>query len=326
MRVLFVTNMWPDSERPWYGSFVYSQARSLGALGIDIDVLPIRGYASKWAYQRAAWDMVKRNVAGRYDVVHAHYGHSAVIARLDLRRPLVVSFCGDDLLGTPAAGDPARMTRASRALARSFAQVARVASATITKSRQMALELPRGAQARNHVIPNGVDLEMFHRTDQAMARAALGWNSDETAVLFVGDPGNERKNFALAERAVALAAREHQQMTLRVAKGVAPADVPLWMSGADVLIHPSWSEGSPNTVKEAMACELPVIATGVGDVPERLGGVPGCHVLPPRADAFADALLDAVRHHPSAAARAAVAPLSLDRVAHQIADVYRSVT
>src|SRR5205823_3619719 len=102
VRVLFVTNMWPDHVRPWYGSFVYSQARSLRAVGVEVDVLAIRGYASNWHYTSAAGEMVKRNVVGRYDVVHAHYGHSAIIARLDVRRPLVVSYCGDDLLGTPA--------------------------------------------------------------------------------------------------------------------------------------------------------------------------------------------------------------------------------
>src|ERR1700730_6019845 len=110
MRVLFVTNMWPDRERPWYGSFVHSQARSLRDLGVEVDVLAIRGYASKWEYLKGAQAMVRRNFDGRHDVIHAHYGHSAVVARLDVCSPLVVSYCGDDLLGTPAPGRPTEMT------------------------------------------------------------------------------------------------------------------------------------------------------------------------------------------------------------------------
>lgn len=326
MRVLFVTNMWPDEQRPWYGSFVYSQARSLRELGFELDVLAIRGYASKWQYATAAQSMIRRALRGDHDLVHAHYGYSAVIGRLDPRRPLVISYCGADLLGTSSPKRPARMTRGSLILARAFAQLSRVADATITKSRQMELELPRSARRRNHVIPNGVDLQMFRRTDQASARARLGWPVSEKVALFVGDPAKTRKNFPLAERAVAQAARVRPDLRLRVANDVAPEDVPIWMSAADALIHPSWSEGSPNTVKEAMACELPVVATAVGDVSERLHGVAGCHAPAPNAAAFADAVLDAIEHHPCPAARTAVADVALSRVAERVAAVYESVT
>jgi glycosyltransferase involved in cell wall biosynthesis len=325
VRVLFVTNMWPDEERPWYGSFVYSQARSLRSLGLDVDVLAIKGYATNWNYLRSVPDMLARSLRSSYDVVHAHYGHSAVVARLDVRRPLVISFCGDDLLGTPATGQPTRMTTASRVLARAFAEVSRFASATITKSERMELKLPRRVRARNHVIPNGVDLDMFKRMDRAAARALLRWPAEEKVALFVGNPAIERKNFALAERAAQLARARCADLRLRRATGIPPEEVPVWMSAADVLVHPSWSEGSPNVVKEAMACELPVVATPVGDVPERLRGIAGCHVLPPDGAAFAEALLDAMSYWPCTAAREAVANLSLARVAREIAGVYDSV-
>ena len=277
MRILFVTNMWPDHVRPWYGSFVYSQARSLRELGLEVDVVKVRGYASNWEYARGAREMGRRNFDGRHDIVHAHYGHSAVIARLAVTRPLIISYCGDDLLGTPSPDNPARMTRASLALAKAFAQFSQLARATITKSEQMALNLPERVQRRNHVIPNGVDLEMFRPIDQARAREQLGWSQSEKVALFVGNPSNGRKNYTLAERACQLAARRCRSFTLRVAAALAPEVIPVWMSAADVLVHPSWSEGSPNVVKEAMACELPIVATPVGDVPERLSGVPGCY-------------------------------------------------
>ena len=326
VRVLFVTNMWPDDERPWYGSFVHSQARSLSDLGVEVDVVAIRGYARKSAYLTAAAGMARRNFDARYDLVHAHYGHSAVVARLDVRRPLVISYCGDDLLGTPSPAQPWQMTRGSRLLARAFAQLARCASATITKSEEMMRALPASARARNHVIPNGVDLEMFKRSDRAQARRRLGWDPDQTVALFVGNPAIARKNHALAVRAVAAASARSASMRLRTATGVSPDQMPIWMSASDVLVHPSWSEGSPNVVKEAMACELPIVATPAGDVRERLRGVDGCHVVAPDDVAFADALLEAVRHHPCPAARRAVMDLSLTRVAQRIVDVYESVT
>ncbi|MCA1682456.1 MAG: glycosyltransferase family 4 protein [Actinobacteria bacterium] len=325
MRVLFVTNMWPDDQHAHYGSFVFSQARSLRELGLELDVLHVRGYMTHWEYARGMGQMLKRNFESDHDIVHAHYGHSAVVARVGWRRPLVVSYCGDDLLGTPLADDPSRMSRGSRVLAGAFAQWGRLADATITKSEEMAAKLPATVRCRNHVIPNGVDLDMFKPIDRQHARRRLGWDADEKVALFVGDPSNARKNHPLAVAACRVAAARCPSLKLMSATAVAPELVPVWMSAADVLVHPSWSEGSPNTVKEAMACELPIVATPVGDVKERLRGIPGCHVVGLDPKEFADALLDAIEHKPCPAARTAVADLSLQHAAERIVAVYDSV-
>src|SRR5947209_20561050 len=102
LRVLFVTNMWPDEERPWHGAFVSSQARSLQRAGVSVDVLAIRGYERRADYLRAAGAVARLNRRCPYDVVHAHYGHSAVVARLCARAPLVISFFGGHVLGVPS--------------------------------------------------------------------------------------------------------------------------------------------------------------------------------------------------------------------------------
>ncbi|MEA2421678.1 MAG: teichuronic acid biosynthesis glycosyltransferase TuaC, partial [Thermoleophilaceae bacterium] len=268
MRVLFVTNMWPDEERPWYGSFVKSQADSLERLGVDLDVLAIRGYAGGGAYARATASVGRLNFRKReHDLVHAHYGHSGVVGRMHLRAPLIVSYCGDDLLGTrtPDGG----LTRRSRAEVAVFRQLARVSAATITKSQEMEAVLPAAARARNHVIPNGVDLDRFRRIDRAEARRRLGWDPDESTALFLANPEIAAKNYPLA----AATCERLPDVRLRVAHGLPYSDVPLLLSAADALLFTSRSEGSPNVVKEAMAAELPVVSTAVGDVPERLAGV-----------------------------------------------------
>ncbi len=324
MRVLFVTNLWPDEERPWHGTFVHTQALSLRQLGIEVDVLPIRGWASKRAYFTAAGRVLRMNARRPADVVHAHYGHSAAVARLQVRAPLVISYCGDDLLGTPDAAGR-RMTRHSTVLARAFAQLSRLSAATITKSEEMERRLPRGARARNHVIPNGVDLDAFAPVPRDRARAQLGWAPDEPVVLFVGNPEIPRKNHALAASACELAARSAPGLRLQVAWGISPDEMSIWMSAADVLLTASISEGSQNVVKEAMACELPVVATPAGDVTERLAGVPGCHVAPADPQALAAAVLAALAHGRSPEARTAVSSVSLERIAERVAEVYRKV-
>lgn len=321
-----MSNMWPDERRPWYGSFVFSQAESLRQLGVELDVVYIPGYRSRAEYLRAPGAVYRAVRAKAYDVVHAHYGHSAVVGRCETGVPLVISYCGDDLLGTPTGTQPGQITPLSRMLAATFAQCSRLAAATITKSEEMARRLPRSAQHRNHVIPNGVDLERFAPGDQAEAQRTLGWAEQLPNLLFVGNPALPRKNFALAEAVGAELARRGRPTRLRVAWDIGPDQIPLWLNAADVLLFPSLSEGSPNAVKEAMAVGLPVVSAAVGDVPERLRGVPGGFVVDRDVHAMADAVLAALDVGRSAEIREAVLPLSIERVAERVAAVYRDVS
>lgn len=323
IKVLFVTGLWPDEQRPWHGTFVKSQAESLERAGVDLDVLPIRGYASRNAYLEAAADTIRLNRDCPYDVIHAHYGHAAVVARLSLRAPLVISYCGDDLLGTRT--ETGSLTPRSRVEAAVFRELARFAAATITKSEEMERALPASVRAANHVIPNGVDLDRFRPLPKTEARARLGWAPDEPCVLFVGNPEIAVKNFPLAEEVHRRLLRIRPEVRLRVAAQVHRDEVPVWMSAADALVFTSRSEGSPNVIKEAMAAELPIVSTPVGDVPERLAGVDGCGVCPPDPDLMASALAGALDHGRAPAARAAVEPISLAAVAERLIAVYEDV-
>ena len=312
--------MWPDSERPWYGTFIKAQAESLVRIGVEVDPLPIRGYSSRVAYLAAAGDLVRRGRRRRYDIVHAHYGHAAAIARLQIRSPLVISYCGDDLLGTPR--DDGSLTARSRMEALAFRRLAYVAAATITKSMQMERMLPASRRTRNHVIPSGVDLDRFRPLPRDEARRQVAWDPEERTILFAGDPGIARKNYALAEAACRQASRSEPNLRLRVANGMPPAEIPTVMNAADALLLTSRWEGSPNVVKEAMACELPVVAVPVGDVGERLDGVQGCFLRPAEATPLSEGLIAAIRQGRAPAARAAVASLSLERVARRVLAVY----
>lgn len=324
MRVLLLTNLWPDAERPWHGVFVRAQAESLRAAGVEIDVMPIRGYASDLEYLKAGVRALGLNRGPRYDVVHAHYGHSGVVGRLQLRAPLVISYHGSDLLGKPTpTGPPTMRSRVDVAV---FRQFARTAAATITMSRRMEAVLPRACLPRNRIIPTGVDLERFARGSQQEARRRLGWAPDEKAVLWVGNLHRPLKNFVLAEHTVQRLAEDVPRARLRVAWEVRPEDIPTWLTAADALLLTSRSEGSPTVVKEAMAAELPVVSTDVGDVSERIEGVPACAVVPGEPGELADALKVALDHGPVAEAREAIAPLSEAATARRIVELYAEVT
>lgn len=317
--------MWPDSQRSWYGSFVYSQARSLERIGVDLDVLYVPGYRSSREYARGAGEVLRRSGRQKYDLVHAHYGHSGVLARLQTKAPVLLSYCGDDLLGTPKP-DGIGLTRRSVTLAHSFAQLSRILQATITKSEEMELRLPVSSRKRNNVIPNGVDLSKFEPIQKDVARGRLGWSGRSKNLLFVGNPDFPRKNVRLAEAVRDELLRRGIQVELRIAWQVEPDLVPVWMAASDVLIFPSLFEGSPNTVKEAMAMELPIVSAPVGDVPERFRDIEGTFVAERDPKIMADNVELALGHDRAPQARAAIAELSIERTAGRIGVLYQSLS
>jgi glycosyltransferase involved in cell wall biosynthesis len=321
-KVLFVTNMWPDEERPYYGSFIASQARSLAEAGTSVDTLYVRGYLGAQAYARAVLALPRVARARPYDLVHAHYGHTALASILLRRRPLVVSFCGGDLLGEPA--ESGRITHKSRLEVAVFRQVARTATVTITKSDEMARALPHSLRERNYVLPNGVDLDAFSPRPRDVARAELGWEHDGKIILFLGNPDDPRKNVALAKKASEIVRRTIPSARLHVAWGIGPEEVPHLMNAADCLLFTSRSEGSPNVVKEAMACALPIVATPVGDVPERLHGVKNCFICEPSVEPIAEAVIQALDCDRAPEARAAVEALGIGLVADRLEHIYNA--
>ncbi|TMH06617.1 MAG: glycosyltransferase family 4 protein [Betaproteobacteria bacterium] len=125
---------------------------------------------------------------------------------------------------------------------------------------------------RTEIIPNGVDLDCFVRTSRDRARARLGWD-DAVVVLFGGRRLDPTKNYRLAEAAVQQLTARGMQAKLIPLEGVPHDQVPVWLSAADVVLLTSLREGSPNIVKEAMACDSPVVAVPVGDVAWLLEGV-----------------------------------------------------
>lgn len=320
MRILMVTPQLPSEVRPGTLAPTARQIESLRALGAEVDVLEVRGIKRlKYLQSLGALWSIARSV----DLIHAHFGYCGWIARSDFRKPVVVSFMGDDLLGTPDSAG--RVSAASGLVVQIDRWVARTVDAVIVKSAEMARIV---APVRAHVIPNGVDLQAFWPMDPAEARAALGWRQDKRYVLFAGNPGTPRKGFPLACEAVMDAStRMAEPVQLVPLSGVAPDRVPLYMNACDVLLMTSMLEGSPNVVKEAMACNLPVVSVPVGDVPELLADVNGCTVCRRDPHDLGGALAQMVQRRQRTNGRVALERKGLDlaSVARRVIDVYDDV-
>lgn len=318
LSVLMLTSEWPK-ESVHTSHFVMRQVRFLEAAGLRVEVLPFRGAKNPFKYL-AAWLRTRRRLAtGNFDLVHAQFGQSALVA-FPKRLPLVVTFRGDDLLGV--IGDDGHPTATGGILQRLCRLVARGADAIIVVSQHMKSHLPRRVPI--HVIPSGLDLSLFRPLPQAPARARLGLPADERLILFVGNPGEARKRWHLADRAVRLLDPAYRAR-LVVAWQVPHAQVPDYMAACDALVFTSVQEGSPNAVKEALACNLPVVSVPVGDVAERLRGIAGCELcVDDRPETVAAALTRVLDRRERIEGRGAVGQLDEHLLTQQVIGIYHA--
>src|ERR1051326_4365927 len=269
LRVLMISSEWPSAEHPRSGVFIEQQVRFLRNAGVDVEVVAFRGAKDPRRYVRAWIEVRRRLRANDHHLVHAQFGQSGLLA-LPKRLPLVVTFRGSDLQGI--VGRQGRYLWSGRVLRAASRIVARVADRIIVVSTSLVTYLPKSRAS--HVIPSGLDLDLFQPGAKQAARERLGLPPARRLILFGGNPEVAEKRFALAREAVD---RLHRpDVDLVVARGVLRELVPIYMNACDALLLTSRHEGSPNMIKEALACNLPVVSVAVGAVRSGLRKVRGC--------------------------------------------------
>ncbi|HMJ66304.1 MAG TPA: glycosyltransferase, partial [Candidatus Binatia bacterium] len=156
-------------------------------------------------------------------------------------------------------------------------------------------------------------------------RKRLGWSRESFHVLFVSSSGDSVKRPWLARAAVAQMNNGDLPTELHYMRGIPTAEVPLWINASDAVLLTSAHEGSPNIVKEALACGVPVVSVDVGDVAERIDGIEGCHLAPADAAALAAKLRLVRQRGKRLDCRARLGELSIVRVAEQLKECYEEV-
>jgi teichuronic acid biosynthesis glycosyltransferase TuaC len=320
IRVLMVTSDWLWNSWGGPAVFIARQAEFLRKEGIDVDLFPFRGSRNPMNYL-AAWKEVRRRVRqGGYDLVHAQFGQSGLTA-LPKQVPLVVTFRGDDLEGI--IGENGRYIPAGWLLRFISRSVARRADAAIVVSEHMKRYLPRSVAA--HVLPSGIDLELFRPEPREPVRQRLGLPSDQRLVLFVGNPELARKRYGLAQQVVA-SVNQTIPTQLVVGWELPHERIAALMNACDALLCTSMQEGSPNAVKEALACNLPVVSVPVGDVALRLEGVRGCELCSDdQVETIAAALGRVLQRADRIDGRSGVRELDERLLTQQLVRVYRSI-
>jgi teichuronic acid biosynthesis glycosyltransferase TuaC len=260
MRALIVTNMYPTADLPARGSFVRDQVEALRRQpGVELELFTFGG-GGAWAYPRAGAALRRRFGRTRFDVVHAHFGLTAwpaLAARTAIR---AVTLHGTDLAHPR-----------SRAITLSALRTCDIVAAV---SEPLSREVPRWAShGEVAVLPCGVDTGRFTPIARAEARTALGLDPGGPLLLFPADPARPEKRH---DRARELAG----DVPLLALRDVDPQQVPLWVNAANAVLVPSDREGFGLAVLEALACDVPVLATPVGIAPDVLPDVAGAYCGP----------------------------------------------
>ncbi|MCP5104680.1 MAG: glycosyltransferase [bacterium] len=297
--------------------FIKSQGDSLAARGITVDYFLIKG-RGLMGYLSAVPRLRRHLKQNRYDLIHAHYALSGWVAVLALPRPpILVSFMGCDVYGDVTA--KGKRTARSNILLCKLLQP--FVNAIIVKSRNLADYVYM--KKKLHIVPNGVNFQVFKPGDRIDCRRWLGLPITGKLVLFLADVSDPRKNVALLKEALVLL--NDPGVKLITPYPVKHKQVADYLSAVDVMVLTSRLEGSPNVVKEAMACNCPVVTTPVGDVEEVLGDTEGCYITSFDAAETARTLREALDFGKHTTGRKAIAHLDETVIAQKITTIYKNL-
>lgn len=257
MKILVVASY----NRNRFAPFIVEQAKALESLGCELSFFGLQGKGFR-GYLSNLCLLKKIIYEFRPDVVHAHYGLSGLLANLQRRVPVVTTYHGSDI---------------NEKKVLPFSKLAmRLSAWNIFVSRKM-LDIA-GPKRKSSLLPCGIDFNDLQLTVRSEAKQRMGLYAKKRYILFAGAFDNEVKNVALAKETVSFLHDENVE--LLELNGYSRDEVTLLMCAADTFLMTSLSEGSPQVIKEALACGCPIVSVDVGDVRERTRGVDGCFVSP----------------------------------------------
>ena len=269
-----VTSEWPDKNNPQAAPFVRSQYKKLLEKNIDVDLVHLRGDRNIIHYFKN-YLLIKRIIRNNsYDLLHAQWGQTALVL-LFFPQPLIITYRGDDVEGI--IGINGKKVIASHILKLIGKFVSIFASHIIVVSEHMIAKL--GTKKKYTVIPSGINFNKIPDITKDQAREELQIPKNKIIFLFPNNVNVIRKNYQLVKTAFDLLPNEVKAKSeIKFATGLEHNELLKYMIAADFLLFTSIHEGSPNVVKEAIACNLPVISVDVADVKMRIGKIPGCFI------------------------------------------------
>jgi teichuronic acid biosynthesis glycosyltransferase TuaC len=321
LKILFVSS---GNYPTGVSNLAISQARSIIALKIEVDYYFIKGKGIA-GYLKNSYRLRKQIKNNKYDLIHAHYGLSYLITLLARKNKerIIVSFMGSDLLGDRAKNGKSTFFGYLLVLANQF--FVKYSDHVIVKSNEMYSKI---VFEHKSIIPNGVDLIMYYSIDRLVAIKRVGWDPTSKHLLFMSDPSRPEKNFPLLK--AALSHLQNEEIQLHYLLNIPEEEVVFYYNASDACLLSSFHEGSPNVIKEALACNCTVVSTDVGDVKWVLGNLDGCFITSFEPEDVAEKIKLAIEFREKNAytkGRERIIELKLDSktIAERIIQIYHKV-
>lgn len=242
-----------------FAPFVTEQVAAMEKSGVECFFFPVKS-KGVLGYLKQLPELKRTIKCFNPDIVHAHYGLCGLFANLQRRVPVVTTYHGSDI-------------NEKKVLKLSKIAIHQSAFNIFVSQKNIEIAKPKKNFA---LIPCGINLDDYQIVEKAEARKQMGLEFDKKYILFAGAFDNAVKNAALAKEAVTLLNDENVQ--LLELKGYIRKQVAILMQAVDAFLMTSFTEGSPQVIKEALVCGCPIVSVDVGDVRERTEGVEGCYV------------------------------------------------
>ena len=319
MQILMITCEWPTDKKPYSVPFIVDQVNLLIKCGIEVEVFHFNGFKNPLNYFNA-WRIFQNKIKHKkYDLVHAQWGQSGIITLFPKRLPLVVTFRGDDVQGI--SNKFGKNTLLGKVLQNITKFVAIHADEAIVVSDHMIQKLPR---RKYFVIPSGIDLNLFKPMNRNDARMMLNLDQNSPIIFFGGNPDIPNKRYKLALSAFELVKRNIPNSQFIVAKNIPHSLIPVYLNACNLLLLTSSHEGSPNVIKEALACNVPVVCTDAGDARKRVSLVDGCILCTDdQPETISESILEVIRVDKIINGRETVVDLDISLLTKEIIEVYK---
>ena len=289
-----------------FAPFIVEQAEALKHVGCEVDYFGVVGKGIK-GYLSAFSSLRMKIKSFKPDVIHAHYGLSGLFANLQRSVPVVTTYHGSDI-NLPKV---LRLSKISMKLS---------AWNIFVSQRNVDIAKPK----KNYVLlPCGVNLPNYVEEDICAVKQKLNWNPNKKYILFASAFDNRVKNAKLAQDSVSLV----ENAELIELKGYTREQVTALFYAVDAFLMTSFTEGSPQVVKEAMACGSPIVSVDVGDVAERIEGLEGCYIAERKPQDIADKLNNVLSFNSRTKGRDRIIELGLtnDLVAKKLVEIYKEI-
>jgi glycosyltransferase involved in cell wall biosynthesis len=286
MKVLFVCS--GNAKSFDIVPFIKEQGESLKKLGVDVAYYQIKGKGLQ-GYLKSGFKLRKYLKTNHYDLIHAHFTKSGCTAVIGVHKiPVILSLMGSDAYGEYIGENKVLFVSRYLTLLTYFIQP--FVRAIISKSEN--IERYVYMKSKSYIVPNGINMDKF-KLNPINHNINLDFNPKAKRVLFLGSKTSIRKNIKLVQDAIS-------QLKLKDVELINPFPIshdaiPKYLNSANVLAACSFMEGSPNVIKEAMACNCPIVTTDVGDVKWVLGKIEGCYIASFQTEDYAAKLGEALK-------------------------------